>query len=100
MKLKEVELDMPYQKNEDFICRMQEDKAISYQEAAKMDYELHWKQKRREIQLMTRCMTSMLERIMQPVVTKDCWKIIIECVENLQKGSDYTNLQGYCYSSG
>lgn len=47
----------------------------------KTDYELNWKTKRREFQLMTRCMTSMIERLIPRIVTKDCWKILIECVE-------------------
>lgn len=93
MKLTEVELDIPYQMNETFICRIQEEKAISYEEAVKMDYEMHWKQKRREFQLMTRCMTSMLERTMQPIKTEECRKIVIECVEKSPK-SGYINLLG------
>lgn len=81
MKLKEIEFDLPYKKNGKFINSMQKEKAISYEAAVKMDYELNWKEKRHEFRLMTRCMTSMLERIMQPVKTKDFWKIIIECVD-------------------
>lgn len=50
-------------------------------DAIKLDYELNWKEKRRQIQLMTRCMTSMIERIIPRITTKDCWKILIECVE-------------------
>lgn len=93
MKLSEIELDLPYQKNEAFICKVLEEKAVGYEDAVKLDYELHWKEKRREFQLMTRCMTSMLERIMQPVPTENCRKILIECVENSPK-SGYSNLLG------
>ena len=28
-------------------------------------------------------MTSMVERLFKPVVTKDCWKIIVECVDTI-----------------
>lgn len=93
MKLLEIEMDLPYQINETFVYRKQKDKAMDYQEVLKADYELNWKEKRRAFQLMTRCITSMIERIMQPIETKDCWKIIIECVENLVD-TDYRNLLG------
>lgn len=93
MRLLEVEMDLPYQTNEEFIYRKQEEEAIDYQESLKMDYELNWKEKRREFQLMTRCITSMVERIMQPVDTKDCWKILIECVKN-PVDTNYRNLLG------
>lgn len=43
MKLSDIELDLPYQKNEKFISSIQESKTIEYQEALKMDYELNWK---------------------------------------------------------
>lgn len=93
MKLSEIEIDLPYQKDEIFIRTMQKNATIGYQEALRMDYELNWKGKRREFQLMTKCMTSMIERIMKPIITKDCWKIIIECVSN-QENQDYKNLLG------
>lgn len=93
MKLSEVEMDLPYQVNEKFVYRKQKEEAIDYQDALKIDYETNWKEKRREFQLMTRCVTSMIERIMKPIETKDCWKILIECVENLEN-KDYKNLLG------
>ena len=93
MKLTEIAMDLPYQKNEKFISIMQENKTIEYQEVLKMDYELNWKEKRREFQLMTRCMTSMIGRIMSPIITKDCWKILIECVSD-QEYEGYHNLLG------
>lgn len=93
MKLSDIELDLPYQKNEKFISSIQESKTIEYQEALKMDYELNWKKKRREFQLMTRCMTSMVERIMSPIITEDCWKILIECVSD-KENQGYKNLLG------
>ena len=59
----------------------------------KLDYELNWKEKRRQFQLMTRCMTSMIERIIPRITTKDCWKILIECVENPSR-NECVNLLG------
>lgn len=73
MILKEIEMDLPYVRdtNQEHLSA----------DAIKLDYELNWKEKRRQFQLMTRCMTSMLERIIPRITTKDCWKILIECVE-------------------
>ncbi len=73
MILKEIEMDLPY-------VRANSPENLSADDI-KMDYELNWKTKRREFQLMTRCMTSMIERLIPRIVTKDCWKILIECVE-------------------
>lgn len=74
MLLKEIEMDLPYVRNINQEQLSEND--------TKMDYELNWKNKRRQFQLMTRCMTSMIERIIPSITTKDCWKILIECVEN------------------
>lgn len=38
-------------------------------------------------------MTSMIERIMEPTVTEECWKIIVECIEK-QARKEYSNLLG------
>lgn len=80
MILKEIELDLPYQKNLQYIKDVQATENIEYAEATKRDYENNWKRCRREFQLKTKCMTSMIERIMIPIQTKECWKILIECV--------------------
>jgi hypothetical protein len=85
MILKEIEMDLPYVRDIG--------QAHLSSEAIKMDYELNWKAKRRQFQLMTRCMTSMLERIVPRIITKDCWKILIECVE-VPSRRDCINLLG------
>lgn len=93
MKLKEIELDLPYQKDNEFIQQLQESKKLEYSEATRQDYETNWKEMRRDFQLMTRCMTSMIERIMKLIDTKDCWKILIECVDECAE-EGYQNLLG------
>ena len=80
MKLSEIEMDLPYIKNGEKVYEIVEE-GKEYKEAVRLDYELNWKRKRREFQLSTRCMTSMIERIMIPIETKECWKIIFECFE-------------------
>lgn len=85
MILKEIEMDLPYVRdtNQEYLSA----------DAIKLDYELNWKEKRRQFQLMTRCMTSMLERIIPRITTKDCWKILIECVEKPSR-NECINLLG------
>lgn len=85
MKLKEIELDIPYKENEIRLQQIQEKRGIDRQEAIKIDYALNWKAKRRRFQLETRCMTAMIERIMEPVKTEDCWKLLFECYEESEE---------------
>jgi len=88
MVLKEIEMDLPYVRdnNQEPLC----------QDDIKRDYELNWKWKRRQFQLMTRCMTAMIERIIPKITTKDFRKILIECVEK-PSGKEIKNLSGvYC----
>lgn len=74
MKLKEIQMDLPFIYSDD----------ISNDESVKL-YQTTWKNKRREFQLISRCMTSMIERLMPSINTKNYWKIIIECVEGTPK---------------
>lgn len=83
MKLKEIELDFPYKKNDKYISQ-QTTKGMTIEEAEAEDYQKNWKWERRKFQLATRCMTSMVERFMTPIVTVESWKIIIECVEEIE----------------
>lgn len=85
MILKEIEMDLPY-------VRDTNQEQLSADDI-KLDYELNWKEKRRQFQLMTRCMTSMIERIIPRITTKDCWKVLIECIEN-PSGNECINLLG------
>jgi len=93
MKLKEIEMDLPYVEDEKRVLQIQRDEEIDYQEAVRRDYELNWKEVRRKFQLMTRCMTSMIERVMYSVDTKDCWKLLFECVDK-KKENRVKNLLG------
>ena len=88
MLLKEIEMDLPYVRDIDQEQLSEDD--------IKLDYELNWRKKRRQFQLMTRCITSMIERIIPSITTKDCWKILIECVEKTTR-NEIKNLLGvYC----
>ena len=57
--------------------------ALTYEEARIEDYRQNWKDLRREFVYESKRMTSMVERLFKPVVSKDCWKIIVECVDTI-----------------
>ena len=88
MILKAIEMDLPY-------VRENVQEALS-EDDIKVDYEVNWKWKRRQFQLATRCMTSMIERIMPRIVTKDCWKMMIECVQQPSRNEIINLLGVYC----
>ena len=95
MLLKEIEMDLPYQRDDLRIENIRRTGGLEYNKAVKKDYELNWKEKRRDFQLMTRCMTSMVSRLLPKIKTEDCWKIIIECSEKVCR-EGYVNLSGVC----
>ena len=70
MALREIEMDIPYIRNDN----VSPDDSVA-------DYEKNWKDKRFKFRLMTRCMTSMIDRLKPRIETEGCSKIVIECVE-------------------
>lgn len=93
MILRNIELDLKYQKNNQYIEELLREQNITYNEAVRLDYENNWKDKRHVFKKLTRCMTSMLEQYMGRIETKDCWKIIFVC-ENNPGDMKITNLLG------
>ena len=83
MKLQYFELDKPYMENQQRIEELMDSAALTYEEARIEDYRQNWKDLRRAFVYESKCMTSMVERLFKPVVTKDCWKIIVECVDTI-----------------
>ena len=83
MYLKEFDLDLPYVIDEENVQSILREQNCDYNEATKLDYESNWKWKRRSFRLQTRCITAMYERLFGTYKTKDCWKILIECVEEI-----------------
>ncbi|MCM3172347.1 hypothetical protein [Paenibacillus sp. MER 99-2] len=81
--LKEFICDLPYIINDANIESIMKIQKCDYNEATKIDYELNWKWKRRSFHLQTRCITAMYERLFGKYKTKDCRKVIIECVEHI-----------------
>lgn len=95
MNLKEFDLDLPYVEDINKIESVIKDTKCSFSEARRYDYENNWREKRRLFRLQTRCISSMLERVFCNIKTKDCWKILIECVEVINE-ERIINLSGVC----
>lgn len=77
MILKDIDMDLPY--------IIDESKKTWTNEETRKDYDLNWKWKRHKFNLMTRCMMSMISRLMPKIITENCWRITIECVEKSPK---------------
>lgn len=83
MILKEFELDLPYVYNEESVSNIMQKNKFLQNEATKLDYEINWKQKRRNFRLETRCITAMFERLFEKFITEDCWKVLVECAVDI-----------------
>ncbi len=81
MYLREFDLDLPYVANEDKILEIIESKKCTRDEATRIDYEANWKEKRLTFRLQTRCISAMFERIFGKIATKDCRKMLVECID-------------------
>lgn len=81
--LKAFDLDLPYVIDDENVESIMKEEKCEYDDATKKDYELNWKWKRRSFSLETRCITAMFERLFGKQKTKDCWKILVDCVENI-----------------
>lgn len=85
MYLEEFCLDIPYIIDEQRVKSIMEKNNCSQDDAISIDYSINWKDKRRLFSLETRCMSSMFERLFGKMQTKDCWKILIECVNEINQ---------------
>ena len=83
MKLQYFELDRPYVENQQRIEELIDLTTLTYEEARVEDYQQNWKDRRNAFIYESKCMTSMVERLFKPVITQDCWKIIVECVDTI-----------------
>lgn len=83
MNLKQFELDLPYTPDENKIFSIMNEKNCLRNDAIKIDYEANWKEKSRKFCLETRNISAMFERLFGKMKTKECWKILVECVESI-----------------
>lgn len=92
MKLVDYSLDLNYI-SEETIVRIMKETGCSRNEASSQEYEKNWKWKRREFENQTRCICSFFSRLLGPVNTKGCWKILVECVPAI-RGKSIKDLLG------
>lgn len=76
----EFEFDFPFEVSEDEVLTQMKGKQITYSQASVQLYEKNWKWKRRELQLESRCLSAMIERLF-PKKKLSFWKILVELVE-------------------
>lgn len=82
MYLRDIDLDIPYKIREEIIEEIMIEQGCSYEQAIQKDYEENWKWNiRRKFTLETRGITSMVLRLTGKIKTKDCSKILINCVD-------------------
>lgn len=85
MILKEIDLDLPYVADNKRISKLMKKNKCLQNESMKLDYEINWKEKRRNFRLETRCITAMFERLFEKYTTVDCWKVLVECVMDIKE---------------
>lgn len=78
--LKEFDLDIPYKSNKEHIEALMHHKGLEYLQATKLDYDENWKDKRILFRDQIRCVCSMYTRLFEKYKTKNCWKVLVECV--------------------
>lgn len=83
MLLNEFELTLDYQNDEKVINKLMIDDNLSYDQASVLYYNLNWKEKCRNFSLETRCITSMYSRLFPKFITKNEWKILIQCCDKV-----------------
>lgn len=96
MYLRDIQLDLPYRENPDILRTIMNKNNCTYEEAIRIDYDNNWRMGiRRRFELETRCVVSMFLRLLGKYKTKDCSKIVIDCVEKETK-TDYSCYMGIC----
>lgn len=93
----EFEFDFPFEAfeaSEEIIQSIMHEKSISHEKAYYIAYQEQWKWKRRALQLETRCLSAMIERLLPEFKCK-FWKIIIEFVSTPEYLSP-KNFTGVC----
>lgn len=85
MYLRDIHLDLPYREDPEVLKEVMIQHNCSYEDAIKIDYNLNWKDLRRQFYLETRCMVSMFLRVLGRYKNKDCTKIVVDCVEEITR---------------
>lgn len=94
MYLREIQLDLPYREKPEILKSIMIQHNCTYEEAVTIDYDTNWMiQVRKRFELETRCIAAMFMRLLGKYKTKNCSKIVIDCVEKEDK-TDYPCYRG------
>lgn len=86
MKSLQFALDLPYIENKENIEFIINRRGCDRNEAIQIDYQMNWKEKRREFALQTRCITAFFERLFSHNINNtNCQKILVECVPQVSE---------------
>jgi len=96
MRLVEYDLDLEYVVDEKAILSIMRESGCDIQEATQKNYEINWKLKRKDFSSQTRCISSFFSRIIGSIDTKDCKKLLIKCVPEVQGNKVMTYSGGFC----
>lgn len=83
MRLKEFDLDLPYICDEKNVASIVAQRRCERNEATTVDYQMNWNDKRFRFSLETRSIASFFSRLFGYINTKDCWKILVDCVPEI-----------------
>jgi hypothetical protein len=79
--LKDIDLDLPYQKNDGNIQKLMDMHSVTEAQAVRLDYEQNWKQKRILFRDQVRCIASLYTCLLGRFSTENTKKLIINCME-------------------
>jgi hypothetical protein len=100
MYLREIQLDLPYREKPEIIKSIMIQHNCTYEEAVTINYDTNWMiQVRKRFELETRCIAAMFMRLLGKYKTKNCSKIVIDCVEK-ENRTDYPCYRGSCVGIG
>lgn len=95
MLLREIDLDMPFVKNEGFIKNLILNEGMEKQAAIECYYDTNWKKKRMVFRNEMRCIAAMYMRILGRFETLETRKIIINCVQACKQELPITTVDGF-----
>jgi len=84
MYLRDIDLDLPYQENYDYINKMMLTQNLSKEEAIRLDYENNWKETRIMFRDQVRCIAGLYLNLLGKFSTEKTNKIMISCITDLE----------------
>ncbi|ALC85242.1 hypothetical protein AM499_04985 [Bacillus sp. FJAT-22090] len=83
MYLREIDLDLPHQKNYEYINKMMSSQNLTEEEAVRLDYWQNWKDLRILFRDQVRCIAGLYVDLLGKFKTVETKKIMINCLKDL-----------------